>query len=663
MFTNKPVKYKYILLNTSSEFPSDLAETQDGPDSLRRYYEHHRLGPWAGWDSTSADTTQVQFTNLIPGNEYVFAVIAFDEAGAYSPLFRYSTNMIKLKVGYAGVLGPQITIFNEFFFYHYDAGGICLSDNCIIKVEGPADRPVTFNWFADPPAGADIKSYRWALDIENVFDETHRSDEEKDLKHWSTAGAEVTSATVGPFSNGEVHYFYVEAEDNNDLVSLAIVRLTAVKATLERPLLVVDDTRFRVDTKERSTDGCVVPPTGPWPTRAELDTFLFARGGWIDPSDTTRGRVMQPWKCYPAGAKPLPGIFAGYDFDTLGTRIGRTILTVPLSVIGHYKHIVWMVDGSGALLNHTGSNPTDPMTALRYMGLQGHVNTLAAYVKQGGQVWLTGGGAGNAVSDGFNDPSNDRPPVNQTKTYSHFSSTRHELDAGRFMYDLAKWQSEFRILQINGTASDAPFYNGIHRSPGRFTDTPQYAELPEKLEPKDPSTDLRTVEAPTRTDNNFYQTGMFVEFLQIENHIIEDVNPDPEAEDDESTLDTLYRVASLSGQIPDYNDVFDPHPRDLRRQPHWPIMTYYHGPAPQNQTLLMSGFPIWQFRRPECQSLVDYVLQTMWGLPKHALPATFSAARARPAASIPVQAKPLGVAKRAVPLGVARPLQPRYPRD
>ena len=183
------------------------------------------------------------------------------------------------------------------------------------------------------------------------------------------------------------------------------------------------------------------------------------------------------------------------------------------------------------------------------------------------------------------------------------------------------------------------------------------------LEPKASNTDPVAVEAPTRTQSNFYQTGMFVEFLQVwENRIVEDVNPDPEAEDDESTLDTLYRVASA--QLQDHNDPFDPqHQRDLRRQPLYPVMTYYHGPAPQNQTLLMSGFPLWQFKRPECQSLVDYVLQTMWGLPKHALPATFSAARARPAASIPAQAKPLGAAKRAVPLGVARPLQPRYPRD
>jgi hypothetical protein len=84
VFTAKPVKYKYILLSASSEFPKDLAYTN--PDSLRRYYVSHPLGPWAGWDSTSADTTQVQYTNLTPGSEYMFVVVAFDEAGAYSPL-------------------------------------------------------------------------------------------------------------------------------------------------------------------------------------------------------------------------------------------------------------------------------------------------------------------------------------------------------------------------------------------------------------------------------------------------------------------------------------------------------------------------------------------------------------------------------------------------
>ena len=55
------------------------------------------------------------------------------------------------------------------------------------------------------------------------------------------------SATVGPFGGGEEHRFYIEALDNNGLRSLGIVRFQVVEATLENPLLIVDDTRLLGD--------------------------------------------------------------------------------------------------------------------------------------------------------------------------------------------------------------------------------------------------------------------------------------------------------------------------------------------------------------------------------------------------------------------------------
>src|ERR1044072_4223025 len=60
--TGKPALYKYILLSPSSEFPEQLAHSH--PDSLRNYYAHHPAGPWAGWDSTSAESTHVVLKDL-----------------------------------------------------------------------------------------------------------------------------------------------------------------------------------------------------------------------------------------------------------------------------------------------------------------------------------------------------------------------------------------------------------------------------------------------------------------------------------------------------------------------------------------------------------------------------------------------------------------------
>src|SRR5262249_25178920 len=152
-------------------------------------------------------------------------------------------------------------------------------------------------------------------------------------------------------------------------------------------VLVVNDTRFEVDRVNIRTD-CYDPtnaPIGIWPTKAELDTFLFAVGG-------------NPWKCYPPrGAEPLstPGIFNGYDYDTLGTNLHLPDLTVRLSKRGPYGHVVWLTDPGGARYNQDGLS-VKPMTSMRYMNDNRKSNTLAAYVRQGGQVWLAGGGAATA---------------------------------------------------------------------------------------------------------------------------------------------------------------------------------------------------------------------------------------------------------------------------
>ena len=48
------------------------------------------------------------------------------------------------------------------------------------------------------------------------------------------------------------------------------------------------------------------------------------------------------------------------------------------------------------------------------------------------------------------------------------------------------------------------------------------------METKAADTDPVSVEAPTRSEGDFYQSGLDIEFLQVENNIIEDVNPDPD---------------------------------------------------------------------------------------------------------------------------------------
>src|SRR6185295_8268161 len=109
-----------------------------------------------------------------------------------------------------------------------------------------------------------------------------------------------------------LHFLYIEAKDNNGFASLGIVAFKLVVPTFAKELLVVDDTRRELD---RFPGGRLDTYLDFWPSATELDTFLYARGG-------------VPWRATqdPAsGVTSVPGVFAGYAFDTLGTRLGLEI--------------------------------------------------------------------------------------------------------------------------------------------------------------------------------------------------------------------------------------------------------------------------------------------------------------------------------------------------
>jgi hypothetical protein len=219
-------EYKYILLGPGSEFPVALAVVN--PDSLRRYYADHPLGPWTGWTSTSPTVTEAEFDDLIPNEPYLFAVIAFDRAGRYTQAFTLSTNMLRFNVGFAGYQGPVLTMTGPGLNYTYPHGGYCACAAAEIPESVPAQSQATFQWSGAPgfacgsPA---IRSYRWALDIADVFDETPRTDESTDLEHWSARSLDATSATVGPFGAGEIHRLYIDVEDRAGVRSLGIIRI------------------------------------------------------------------------------------------------------------------------------------------------------------------------------------------------------------------------------------------------------------------------------------------------------------------------------------------------------------------------------------------------------------------------------------------------------
>lgn len=542
------VEYRYTVLSSTSEFPIEIANAD--PDSLRRYY----APDFKGWETT--EKSRATLDKLDVGETYIFAVVAIDPSGAYTPIFNLNSNMLRFRVTSQDVLGPRLTVWSSSFWYRTASGG-WVPDREVF-IETPSGTALTFNWAGDAAFGLEVVGYRWALDIKDVNDETPRKDKD-DFSHWSELSKE-TSATVGPFSGGEQHRFYVQAVDNFGGRTLLVIRIDVVGGLVNRPLLIVDDTRFLGDQIDPGT-GCAQPPVGAWPTAAELDTFLFARGGF-------------PWKCYPAGTLSEPGIFAGYDFDTLGTRTGNTDLTIRLAVLQHYEHVVWLVDARGAENTRPGSDPFDPITALRYMSGPGRTNTLAAYAQGGGRVWLAGGGGARATLLDYDAAFNNDGD-------SRFTHAAGELVPGRFMYDHACWQSAIGLATL-------PAF--VQRMPGAG------GSLPATMRPKAPATDPLP---PGRNPTAFYKAEFALEYLSEPNSCA----------DAGSRLDSLYRVVTFS--LP---------PSSFER------VTMTHHDRTIGGPVTFSGFAIWDFARDDGRALVDYVLQDLWGLSKQV-----TAAGARPA--------------------------------
>jgi hypothetical protein len=341
--STQPVAYRWKLFGTSSEFTPIQALVD--PDSLRRFY----APSFAGWDSVGGEVNFVNLHDLVPGQNYLFAVIAIDQAGAYSPLFSADQNMLQFHVDPAASLGPQITINTPSLSYTFPSGGFFTDLSFIPKVEMAADVPLQIDWSAKPAPGGFIRGYRWVIDIARIDDETERSDEATDVRHWSRFSP-ATGIVLPPFSpqgGSETHLLYLEADDDLQLRSLGILQFTVVRAQFDKPLLVIDDSWESPD--RAAAGGCVATsPPGVWPSAAELDTFLYSAGG-------------KPYRCYPAGTRSPVGVFAGYDFDTLNTHFTPpTAFT--LSRLDHYRNIIWMTDLTSAFKYHD-----DPHTSIHPM--------------------------------------------------------------------------------------------------------------------------------------------------------------------------------------------------------------------------------------------------------------------------------------------------------
>ncbi len=445
-----PVVYKWRIVpervitpETPNSMPTNAAvQAFFGPDFATGF---------ATWDSTTDTPSAIQLTGLTASTVYVLAVVARDEAGAYEPRFLLDANVLAFRPSLSN-LGPAITVSNQFFAQTQHGGGVSLAPDRIFDMECPPRVVLHCRWNAVPTQGTSLGGYRWALDLPDgdVSSTVPRKDD-SDFQHWSNWALGETGADIGPF-NGSVdttvsHFLYVEARDQIGFISLFTLRMRVIVARFDQSLLVIDDMYGQL--------GAAV--TGnPYPTEAEQDTFHFAAGGFPDQL---------------VGGVSRPGAFADFDYDTLDYQFEGTRAGIPLALLGRYRAVAWYTDNfsSGASGENSFSTPRPP-DAIRYANTVGRLNSLAAYLAQGGKVFLFGEGIVPSIGNGsFSTTSSSGVPgIPYQSTPS--PAKQYVLKPGCFLYDAMHLRSE---LNTAGTANIA--FTKIEQLQGAIPYLPEFA--------------------------------------------------------------------------------------------------------------------------------------------------------------------------------------------
>jgi len=616
VLSQKPIKYKFKLVTAtdiSPGNPSGITEQQ-----IQDYFGRDADNFFAAWDSVSGDTTSVFYEGLTPQTVYFFALVAFDEAGAFEPRFNMDSNVLQFRPTLEK-LGPDITVFNEFFSRTQSTGGISLNPSRIYPLEFPADQQIRFNWSATADVGAIVTGYRWAVDIEgqDIGNETPREDD-SDVHHWSTWSLNETAATIGPFigsiDSTVTHFFYVEARDNLGFVSLFTIRLRIVKPRFDRSLLVIDDLYGTKTGQNRITRR--INYVGAYPMEAEQDSFYFAVGGFPD----SLKRLGDP------GADPnaisVPGVFAGFDYDTLDYSFYPNEI-VQLEDLARYKVVAWYTDNSSASRSGTKFSTT-PATGLRRMNSVSQLNTLAVYLKQQGHVWLFGDGVTTAIGNGYWSRFGSgaaKIPYNTGETPADI------LKLGNFLYDFPHLRSQL----ITGGLASQPQLTLNQQLRACIPYLPQFAgpatNTDRSLDPRiGPSAERNVAlwnDLPRLTLGSYRGANADINLRSVTlTWLISQplFVTEGTGASFASTLDTLYLFQART---------FDPNHVQVPPSDGFPNGVYYHGS--DNGPIVWFGFPLYFFELDQARKVTEVVLRNL-GLQRKAPGAVVSTSAAAPPA-------------------------------
>ena len=601
VLSQKPIKYKFKIVSATDISPGN--PTGITAQQIQDYFGKDADNFFASWDSVSGDTTSVFFEGLTPQTVYYFAIVAFDEAGAFEPRFTLDSNVLQFRPT-LDKLGPDITVFNEFFSKTQSTGGISPAASRIYPFEFPSDSPIRLNWIAVADIGALVTGYRWAVDIEgaDIGNETPRTDD-SDVHHWSTWSLNEVSATIGPFTGSVdstvTHFFYLEARDNLGFVSLFTIRLKIVKPRFDKSLLVIDD---MYGTATGMRPDSTINYVGGYPMEAEQDSFYYSVGGFPDVLKRHGVPGADP------SAISKPGVFAGFDYDTLDYKFYPNE-GVLLEDLARYKVVTWYTDGTSA--SRAGAKFSNtPMTGIRYINSVNRLNTLAVYLKQLGKVWLLGDGTTTAIANGywsrFSNNAAARIPYTSGETNADI------LKLGNFLYDFPHLRSQL----ITGGLASSPALTQNQQLRACIPYLPQFAGPATNT---DRSHDPRI--GPSAARNLPQWDGL----PQLTLAAFRGANVDPNlrsvsltwcinqplfvtegtGQDFQSTLDTLYL---FQARTLDLNHVQVP-PSDG-----FPNAVYYHGA--DSGPVVWFGFPLYYFELDQARACAEVVLRNFGLTPK-----------------------------------------------
>lgn len=580
-----PVRYAWKVVPAYEIQPDNPEGITDA--RVQDYFGQFADDRFADWGSLSGDTTSVVLDGLTPQTRYYFAVVAFDEAGAFEPRFHMDYNVLQFRPT-LDKLGPSITVWNEYFFRTQRIGGISVAPSRFFDLEVPADAAITLNWIGAPPAGAVLTGYRWCLDIANgdILDETPRQDDD-DFAHWSAWSLNETSCTIGPFAGSVdslvLHNWYLEARDNLGFITLFPMRIRIVEPRFDRGLLVVDDLFGTASPRPFRF-------LGPYPMEAEQDSFHFARGGFPDSMQIQGGGDP--------GAMSEPGIFSDFEGDIFDFA-SSPLRTVPLSLLSRYRVVAWYTDMTSAGRKGEKFRVLLPGTALRQINSVSELNTLAVYLRQGrggrGNLWLFGDGVTAAIANGFYTRVSEREP---RVPYTAGDQPTDVLRPGNFLYDFVHLRSDVGI----GNSDLSAFTRG-ERLVGAIPHLPQFACPPGTSCPPDRSCDHRIGPSAVRT------AVLWNDLPRLTLAGCRGADADPMLRNfakvayvdqplHQPDLDTLYLYQALTCD-----------PAGRNRPDGKPTALHYHGD--EHGAVVWMGFPLYVFEREQGRQVVRSTLRNL----------------------------------------------------